>query len=154
MLSTEVFDAAYSAVRPAIIVLPRVMPIMIGFSGDKNATFASAEQMFLAHLVHCVRPIHRRFGGSGDLFLLSKNERAQGFYTGFVDADFLSPAIKDKGEYYKIALGGGGNPGWLTPNEVRAFDELPPEDGGDHLYVGVNTAPIGADGRPRTPDPS
>ncbi|HEX7684474.1 MAG TPA: type III secretion system export apparatus subunit SctT [Trinickia sp.] len=29
MLSTEVFDAAYSAVRPAIIVLPRVMPIMM-----------------------------------------------------------------------------------------------------------------------------
>ena len=29
MLSTEVFDAAYSAVRPAIVVLPRVMPIMM-----------------------------------------------------------------------------------------------------------------------------
>ncbi len=131
----------------------RVMPIMIGFSGDKNQTFASAEQMFLSHLVHCVRPIHRRFGGSADLFLLSKEERREGFYTGFVDADFLSPAMKDKGEYNKIALGGGGNPGWLTPNEVRAFDELPPAIGGDHLYVGVNTAPIGPDGRPQTPDP-
>lgn len=130
----------------------RVMPIMIGFSGDKNATFASAEQMFLAHLVHCVRPIHRRFGGSGDLFLLTKEDRQQGHYTGFVDADFLSPAMKDKGEFNKIALGGGGNPGWLTPNEVRGFDELPPIEGGDSLYVGINTAPIGSDGRPMVPD--
>ncbi|MES0168237.1 phage portal protein [Mesorhizobium sp. M0027] len=131
----------------------RVMPIMIGFSGDKNATFASAEQMFNAHLTHTVRPIHRRFGGSGDLHLLSKDERKKGFYTGFVDGDFISPVLKDKGEYNKIALGGGGSPGWLTPNEVRAFDELPPVDGGDNLYVGINTAPIGPDGRPRTPDP-
>ncbi len=126
----------------------RVMPIMIGFSGDKNATFASAEQMFLAHLVHCVRPIHRRFGGSGDLFLLSPEERAEGFYTGFVDADFLSPAMKDKGEYNKTALGGGGSPGWVTVNEVRGWDELPPIEGGDRLFVPANMAMIGDDGQP------
>jgi HK97 family phage portal protein len=123
----------------------RVMPIMIGFSGDKNATFASAEQMFLAHLIHCVRPIHRRFAGSADLFLLTKEERQKGFYTGFVDADFLSPAMKDKGEFNKTALG-GGNPGWLTQNEVRGFDELPPIDGGDRLYVPANMAAIDKDG--------
>lgn len=120
----------------------RVMPIMIGFSGDKNATFASAEQMFLAHLVHCVRPIHQRFAGSADLFLLSKEDRRKGFYTGFVAADFLSPAMKDKGEFNRTALGGSGNPGWLTQNEVRAFDELPPVEGGDRLYVPANMAAI------------
>lgn len=129
----------------------RVMPIIIGFSGDKNATFASAEQMFSAHLVHTVRPIHRRFGGSADLFLLTRRERAQGYYTGFVDADFLSPVMKDKAEYYKIALGGGGNPGWLTPADVRNFDELPYVEGADHLYCGTNMAPIGADGVPMVP---
>lgn len=126
----------------------RVMPIMIGFSGDKNATFASAEQMFLAHLVHTVRPIHRRVGGSADLHLLSKAERRQGYYTGFVDADFLSPATKDKAEYYKIALGGGGNPGWMTQNEARGFDEMHPIEGGDRLYVPANTAMIDANGMP------
>jgi HK97 family phage portal protein len=131
----------------------RVMPIMIGFSGDKNATFASAEQMFLAHLVHCVRPIHRRVGGSGDLFLLSKKEREQGYYTGFVDADFLSPAMKDKGEYNARALG-NSSPGWLTPNDVRGFDELPPVEGGDRLYVPANMVAIGEDGKPIMLTPS
>lgn len=125
----------------------RVMPIMIGFSGDKNATFASAEQMFLAHLVHCVRPIHRRVGGSGDLFLLSKEERQQGYYTGFVDADFLSPAMKDKGEFNARALG-NSSPGWLTPNDVRGFDELPPVPGGDRLYVPANMVAIDENGNP------
>lgn len=127
----------------------RVMPIMIGFSGDKNQTFASAEQMFLSHLVHCVRPIHRRFGGSGDLFLLSKEQRAKGLYTGFVDADFLSPAMKDKGEYNKTALGGGGSPGWVTVNEVRGWDELPRIEGGDRLFVPANMAMIDEDGKPQ-----
>ncbi len=125
----------------------RVMPIMIGFSGDKNATFASAEQMFLAHLVHCARPIHRRFGGSGDLFLLRKQQRQQGYYTGFVDADFLSPAIKDKGEYNQKALG-NSSAGWVTPNEVRAWDELPPVAGGDRLYVPANMVAIDENGKP------
>jgi HK97 family phage portal protein len=127
----------------------RVMPIMIGFSGDKNQTFASAEQMFLSHLVHCVRPIHRRFGGSADLHLLTKEDRQHGFYTGFVDADFLSPAIKDKAEFNKTALGGGGNPGWVTQNEVRGWDEMPPIDGGDRLYVPANMAVLDDDGNPK-----
>lgn len=131
----------------------RVMPIMIGFSGDKNATFASAEQMFLAHLVHCVRPIHRRFGGSADLHLLSKEDRKKGFYTGFVDADFLSPAIKDKAEFNKIALGGGGNPGWVTQNDVRGWDEMPPIEGGDRLYVPANMAVLDKDGEPKLISP-
>ncbi|MEH7904008.1 hypothetical protein V7794_22695 [Rhizobium laguerreae] len=123
------------------------MPIMIGFSGDKNATFASAEQMFMAHLVHCIRPIHRRFGGSGDLFLLKKEQRQKGFYTGFVDADFLSPVMKDKGEYNSTALG-KASPGWLTPNEIRGFDELPPVEGGDRLYVPANMVAIDENGKP------
>lgn len=125
----------------------RVMPIMIGFSGDKNATFASAEQMFLAHLVHTVRPIHRRFGGSADLFLLTKQQRRDGFYTGFVEGDFLSPALKDKSEYNQKALG-SSSAGWVTPNEVRGWDELPPIEGGDRLYVPANMVAIDENGKP------
>jgi HK97 family phage portal protein len=128
-----------------------VMPIMIGYS-DKTAAYASSEQMFLAHLVHTVRPWHRRVEGSADLHLLTSEDRRQGYYTGFVDTEFLRAASKDRAEFNKIALGGGGNPGWLTPNEVRGHDELPPIDGGDNLYVGINTAPIGPDGRPIVPE--
>lgn len=125
----------------------RVMPIMIGFSGDKNATFASAEQMFLAHLVHCVRPIHRRFGGSGDLHLLSKEERKKGFYTGFVDSDFLSPSVEAKAKYNQIALGGPNNPGWVTQNDVRGWDEMDAIDGADSLFVPSGMAVLDESGK-------
>lgn len=36
-----------------------VMPIMIGYS-DKASTYASAEQMFLAHVVHTLAPWYTR----------------------------------------------------------------------------------------------
>ncbi|CAA2142757.1 phage portal protein [Hyphomicrobium sp. ghe19] len=126
-----------------------VLPIMVGYSGDKAATYASAEQMFLAHLVHTVRPLHDRVASSAKRWLLTKEEREKGFYLSFLEQAFLSPAMKDKAEYFKIALGGGGNPGWLTPDEVRSFDEMSPKPGGDRLYVPVNTTPIGDDGFPR-----
>ncbi|MBN9235105.1 MULTISPECIES: phage portal protein [Phyllobacteriaceae] len=125
----------------------RVMPIMIGFSGDKNATFASAEQMFLAHLVHTVRPIHRRFGGSGDLFLLSKDERKKGYYTGFVDSDFLSPSLEAKAKYNQIALGGPNNPGWLTQNDVRGWDEMDAMEGADRLFAPSGMAVLDEHGK-------
>ncbi|MDO8683116.1 MAG: phage portal protein [Armatimonadota bacterium] len=125
-----------------------VLPIMIGIS-ENNTSYASSEQMFNAHLVHTVRPLHSRVAGSMDRWLLSPSERKAGFYTGFVVADFINPAMKDKAEFYKIALGGGGAPGWLTPNEVRAFDELASYEGGDHLYVPVNTRPMEPDGMPK-----
>lgn len=126
-----------------------IMPIMVGYSGDKAPTYASAEQMFLQHLVHTVRPAQDRVASSAKRWLLTRQERAEGYYIAFTEAAFLSPAMKDKAEYYKIALGGGGNPGWLKPDEVRGFEELAPEPGGDRLYVPANVLPIGEDGWPR-----
>jgi hypothetical protein len=49
----------------------RVMPIMVGHS-DKAATYASAEQMFLAHVVHCLMPWYERWCTSADVNLLSE----------------------------------------------------------------------------------
>lgn len=125
-----------------------VMPIMVGYSGDKAPTFASAEQMFLQHLVHTVRPWQSRVASSARRWLLTRDERKQGYFIRFVDADFMSPDMKTKAEYNKIALGGGGNPGWLTIDDVRGFDELSRVKGGDRVYVPVNATPIGDDGLP------
>jgi HK97 family phage portal protein len=125
-----------------------VMPIMVGYSGDKAPTFASAEQMFLQHLVHTVRPWQSRVASSMRRWLLSKEDRRAGYYIRFVDADFMAPDMKSKAEYNKIALGGGGNPGWRKINEVRADDEDGQVPGGDNIFAPVNVGPIGADGVP------
>lgn len=126
-----------------------VMPIMVGLA-DKVATYASAEQMFLAHLTHTVRPWHRRFEYSMNLALLSEEERREGYYFGFVDQEFMRATARDRAEYNKIALGGGANPGWRTLNQVRGDDDEPPLPGGDHLYAPANAGPIGPDGIPQT----
>lgn len=41
---------------------------------------------------------------------------------------------KTRGEFYKAMIGGNQQPGCMTPNEVRALQNLPPLDGGDRLY--------------------
>lgn len=125
-----------------------VMPIMVGYSGDKAPTFASAEQLFLAHREHTKRPWQRRIAESADRWLLTREERRAGIYVGFVDQDYIAADMKTKAEFFKIALGGGGNPGWVSPNQVRGFDEMPPHEGGNHLYAPTNSGPIGPDGVP------
>lgn len=131
-----------------------VMPIMVGYSGDKAPTYASSEQLFLAHLVHTARPWHDRIASSVQRWLFTPEEVDLGYYVAFKEEAFLSPAMKDRAEYYKIALGGGGNPGWMKPNEVRGHFEADPVPGGDKLYVPTNIGPAGSDGVAITAKPA
>lgn len=101
-----------------------VLPIMVGHSGDKAPTYASAEQMFLAHVVHTTRPWHRRVEASINRSLLTAEERKAGLYSRFFDAELLRGAAKDRAEFYKAALGAGGSPAWLEINEVRGFEDM------------------------------
>jgi HK97 family phage portal protein len=106
----------------------RVLPIMVGHS-DKAATFASAEQMFLAHVVHTMGPWYARLEQSADANLLTEKERSQGLYFKFVPAALMRGAHKDRAEYFGKALGSGGSPAWMTQDEVRELDELNPLGG-------------------------
>jgi HK97 family phage portal protein len=101
-----------------------VMPIMVGYS-DKTATYASAEQMFLAHVVHTLRPWHRRIENSIAVSLLTKEERSSGLYPKFFETELLRGASKDRSEYYNKAILGG----WLTRNEAREWEDLNPLPG-------------------------
>lgn len=106
----------------------RVMPIMVGHY-DKAATYASSEQMFLAHVVHTLMPWYTRIEQSADVNLLSDNERAAGYYTKFMAQALMRGASKDRAEYFAKALGSGGSPAWMTQDEVRGLDELNPMGG-------------------------
>lgn len=105
-----------------------VMPIMVGYS-DKATTYASAEQMFLAHVVHTLSPWYARIEQSADVNLLTPKERASGLYFKFVPAGLLRGAAKDRSEYFAKALGAGGGPAWMTQDEVRGLEELNPFGG-------------------------
>lgn len=119
-----------------------VLPIMVGHA-DKTATYASAEQMFLAHNVHSIRPYHRKWESSAAAALLTDAEVRAGYYFKFFDAELLRGAAKDRAEFYSKALGSGGAPAWLTPNDIRGFEDMDPIDGGDELPKPPGAAPVG-----------
>lgn len=119
----------------------RVMPIMVG-QADKASTYASAEQMFLAHVVHTLMPWYERLEQSADVNLLTREERTAGLYTKFNPNALMRGAAKDRGEFYAQALGAGGTPAWMTQDEVRGFEELEPRGGeADELSRGAMNQP-------------
>lgn len=118
----------------------RVMPIMAGYS-DKASTYASAEQMFLAHVVYTLSPWYVRIEQSIRASLLTPEDLAEGYYPKFIANGLLRGAAADRAEFYAKALGSGGSPAWITPNEIRELEELNPIDGGDKLPVATNPAP-------------
>lgn len=124
-----------------------VLPIMVGYTGDKSATYASAEQMFLAHATHTVRPWHRRIEPSASKWLLTPQERNKGLYFGFVDTELLRGDAKTRAEYYKMGI----NDGWLVRNDARGFEDMEPIDGLDVPLMPLNAAVVGKDGMPVLP---
>lgn len=119
-----------------------VLPIMVGHA-DKAATYASAEQMFLHHVVHTVRPWHRRFEYSMDHQLLTPEQRRDGMYFHFVDTELLRGDHKARAEYYRAAI----EAGWMLPEEPRAFEDMPYVPGLDRPRIPLNTGIVGADGQ-------
>lgn len=106
-----------------------VLPIMIGYSGDKANTYASAEAMFAAHKVHMLAPEYQRIQESADINLLTDAERAKGYYFKFIAPALMHASTKDQGEFLSRALGSGGAPAWMTQDEVRGLFELDPFGG-------------------------
>jgi len=112
-----------------------VNPIMV-FAESKNTTYASAEQMFLAHVVHTLAPTYRRIEQSIDANLLTADELKQGLYANFVDAGLLRGSI----ETQKDVILGYVNGGIMTPNEGRALLDMNPDadSESDNLRIPAN----------------
>jgi HK97 family phage portal protein len=115
----------------------RVMPIMIGHD-DKANTYGSAEQMFIAHLVHTLSPWYERIEQSADCQLLSDEDLENGFYTLLDGAGMLRGALKDTAEYIAKLT----ERGVMTRNEGRGLIDLNPLEGLDAPLTPVNLSPV------------
>lgn len=111
----------------------RVLPIMVGHA-DKAMTFASAEQMFLAHLVHTLMPWYTRIEQSANVALLSRKDRKAGCYTKFHERGLLRGAMKDEGDYLAKLV----ERGILTRNEARELMDRNPIEGLDEPLTPIN----------------
>lgn len=113
-----------------------VPPFMIGHTQNTTSWGSGVEQMGIGfvkytlsqHLVDAEQEINRK--------LL----RGSPFFAEFATAGLERGDIKTRNESYRIGLGRAGEPGWLTVNEVRAFENLPPVTGGDVLASSAPTA--------------
>ena len=117
-----------------------VKPIMIGHA-DKTQTYASAEQMFLAHVVHTLSPWYEDLEQSIDVNLLAEDEDT---FAKFTVNALLRGASEARANFYSKALGAGGSPAWMTQDEVRGLEDLNPM-GGDAAVLPkpTNVAPAG-----------
>jgi HK97 family phage portal protein len=113
-----------------------VLPLMIGYSGDKASTYASAEQMFLAHERNCLSPRWTDYEMIFDTMLLTEKEQDQGYYFKFTEGGRLRGSIRDK----KDVIIGYVNGGILTPNEGRELLDMNPmsDEASNQLRVPQN----------------
>lgn len=63
------------------------------------------------------------------------------FFAEFNTAGLERGDIKARNESYRIAAGRAGEPGWMTINEIRKLENLPPVAGGDVLFNPTAGAP-------------
>jgi HK97 family phage portal protein len=116
----------------------RVLPIMVGHA-DKTATYASSEQMFLAHSMYTSGPWARRLEQSADLRMLTPEERAAGYYTNLNEKAMLRMTALDQIDY----LSRGVLSGIFVRNEAREVLDLNPINGLDeplspsNMFVGL-----------------
>lgn len=115
-----------------------VMPVMVGHA-DKALSYASAEQLFLAHVVHALSPWYVCIEQSADASLLTDADELKGYYAKHTVQGLLRGAMKDTADFLtKLSTAG-----IITRNEAREWLELNPIDGLDEPLTPMNMT-IGA----------
>jgi HK97 family phage portal protein len=115
----------------------RVIPIMVGLS-EKTATYASAEQMFLAHVIHTLLPWATRLEQSIDVSLLTEAEQREGYGAKFNLSALMRGDYKSRQEGLLVMR----RAGIINANEWRALEDMNPrtDPGGDQYIVEANMA--------------
>jgi HK97 family phage portal protein len=114
----------------------RVPPWMIGAKAGDSLTYSNTLEQNRAFVTHSLRPwlvrIERALSNDADLCPGST-------YVAFDLDGLLRANTNDRYEAYKLALEGG----WLTLNEIRELEDLPPlpegETGDDGAAEGTGT---------------
>lgn len=68
---------------------------------------------------------------------LLSDEEADRYAVKFNAGALLRGSMKDQADFFAKALGAGGQPAWMTQNEVRDVLDMPSKDGGDELSKGA-----------------
>ena len=107
-----------------------VPPFMIGHNEKTTSWGSGVEAMGIGfvkytlqrHLVKIEQELNRKLWPTRERYFVEFNT------AGLERGDY-----KSRMEGYRIALGRAGEPAWITVNEVRRLENMPPKAGGDDL---------------------
>jgi HK97 family phage portal protein len=110
------------------------VPLMLLQAGDNPTTFASAEQFMLAFVTHALTPIVVNIEKAIYRDLLTKEEQSR-YYAKFSMAGLLRGDMATRFAAYQTGI----NACFLSPNEVRSFEEMNNYEGGDSYETRTST---------------
>ncbi|MEC0248896.1 phage portal protein [Paenibacillus chitinolyticus] len=134
-LDTKVFEV--EKVTKSRVATVYNMPLhMVGET--EGSSFSSMEQLSLEFVQGTLLPIVRQYEQEFNRKLLTAQERQRGLYLKFNLGALLRGDTQTRGEFYFKMI----RSGVFKPNDARAWEELPPEPGGEKLYISGDLYPI------------
>ena len=111
-----------------------VPPHMVGHTSASTSWGTGIEQQSIGFVKYTLQRHLVKFEQELNRKLWPTRER---YFVEFATAGLERGDYKSRNEGYRIALGRAGEPGWLTVNEVRRLENMPPVEGGDQLTKGT-----------------
>lgn len=121
-----------------------VPPFMIGHSEKSTSWGTGIKEQTLGFQKFALRRRAKRIEQSVEKQLLTAEDRANGIVVEISMEGLLRGASDERSAFYQSALNGG----WMTINEVRQLENLPPVIGGDVPRMQSQNVPI-----TQTPEP-
>lgn len=134
-IDTKIFEAE-KITRTRVATVYNMPAHMLGETEGVN--YSSMEQMALEFVQGTLGVNVIQYEKEFNRKLLSIEDRRKGLYWKFNLKALLRGDVKSQAEYYFK----GVRSMWLTPNEIRALEDLPPKPDGDKLYRSKDMEPI------------
>ena len=136
-IDTKIFEAE-KITRTRVATVYNMPAHMLGETEGVN--YSSMEQMSLEFVQGTLGVNVIQYEKEFNRKLLTAEDRRKGLYWKFNLKALLRGDVKSQAEYYFK----GVRSMWLTPNEIRALEDLPPMKDGDKLYKSKDIEPIDA----------
>ncbi|MFZ0269933.1 phage portal protein [Caulobacter sp.] len=127
--------------RTDIAMFYGVPPFLLGDTEKATSWGTGLEQQNTGFIQYTGLDLHVMWEQACERDLLTDADRKAGIYIKIDSRVLLRGDSKTRTENYSRALGSGGGQPWMTVNEVRALEDLPPIEGGNVLPARMGAAP-------------
>lgn len=128
--------------RDKLMAMFKTTKIALGITEDVNR--ANAEASEYVFMKNCIRPKMAQFIDSFNEFLVPLLDQ-----TGTLFLDFTDPVPRDR--VVQVSEYSSAVDKWMTKNEIRDEEGLPPLEGGDEIWQALNLTTM-SNPTPNTPD--